>query len=66
MKAGDLVRIGNEWVMHNPWMRDSWIDQCRIGLIVELCKRTEVASVLIKGKVQPYSFRKLEVVNGEV
>lgn len=67
MKAGDLVRIVNEWVAHNPWMKGTLVTEetPQIGLIVDTPEVGNlVVKVLIGGKIEGYSKKVLEVVNG--
>ena len=62
MNVGDLVRIINEWTVHNPWMK--FDDDEEIGLIVNTPEVGNlVVKVLIGGKVLGYSKKVLEVVN---
>ena len=67
MKAGDLVRIVNEWVVHNPWMKGSGIveETLQVGLVVNAPEVGNlVVKVLIGGEVKGYSKKVLEVING--
>ena len=67
MKAGDLVRIVNEWVVHNPWMKGTVIEEetAQVGLIVTAPEVGNlVVKVLIGGEVKGYSKKVLEVING--
>jgi|SaaInlV_165m_DNA_1040744.scaffolds.fasta_scaffold121869_2 hypothetical protein len=66
MKTGDLVRIANEWVVHNPWMKEMF-EGCitEIGLIVkDFGHNNHHCVVLIGGKEMNISKTRLEVVNG--
>ena len=65
MKAGDLVRIVNEWVAHNPWMKGTLIEEetVQIGLVVNAPETGGwVVKVLIGGEVLAYSKKFLEVL----
>jgi hypothetical protein len=62
IKIGDLVRIINEWTVHNPWMKfeDELIE---IGLVVkDFGHNNHHCVVLIGGKEMNMSKTKLEVV----
>ena len=64
MKEGDLVRIANEWVVHNPWMKEMFEDCItEIGLIVKTFP-SHHCIVLIGGKERKMTKTRLEVVNG--
>ena len=67
MKEGDLVRIVNEWIAHNPWMKGSGIveETLQVGLVVSTPETGGwVVKVLIGGEVLAYSKKFLEVING--
>jgi hypothetical protein len=38
MKVGDLVRMKDDWVRHNPWMKGTELDNTpeRFGVIVKV------------------------------
>ena len=63
MNVGDLVRIANEWVVHNPWMKEMFEDEAtQVGLIVKNFP-SHHCIVLIGGKERKMSKTRLEVVN---
>jgi len=65
MKKGDLVRIVNEWVGHNRWMKEMFEDEVvEVGLVVEDFDGFHHCIVLIGGKELNISKTRLEVVNG--
>jgi len=67
MKAGDLVRIVNEWVAHNPWMKEMkelFEDEAiQVGLITAVTPNQNVAAVLIGGRTEYIEVKLLEVIN---
>ncbi len=66
MKTGDLVRIVNEWVGHNRWMKEMFEDEViEVGLVVkDFGHNNHHCVVLIGGKELNISKTRLEVING--
>ncbi len=64
MKIGDLVRLPNEWVVCNPWMKTLFEDKIvEIGLIVkDYGEDNHHVDVLINGRVMKTSKTKLELL----
>ena len=62
MKIGDLVRIVNEWVAHNPWMQGTIIEEetALVGLVIEASVNESI--VLIEGKQLIFLNKQLEVL----
>jgi len=64
MKTGDLVRVPNEWVVLNPWMKVIFEDEVpEIGLIIkDYGEDNHHVQVLMGGRVFETSKTKLELV----
>ncbi len=72
MKVGDLVKEKGSWVEHNPWMKDTGLDDSGedYGVIVEVRNPRwdaipTVRVYLTDGRIETYEVRELEVISAK-
>ena len=59
--VGDLVRILDEWAVHNPWMKGHF-GQPKVGLVIKGFERGRQYVVLLGGKQFVIGKSRLEVI----